>query len=129
MAEFKKIVPVLKVSDMQKSVDFYTGVLGMTMLRRRDYPEGRFTLAFVGYGPEAETAVGMADAIEKAMAASEQAAPGDTTEVYRNIRVDEPSAPSEFAFKVPDGTVLKESLLEGISDLPARTSPSAAPPR
>ena len=57
------------------------------------------------------------------------AADGDTTEVYRNIRVDDPSAPSEFAFKVPDGTVLKESLLEGISDLPGRTSPSAAPPR
>jgi len=77
--------------------------------------------------PEAETAAGMAAAMEKAMAASEQAAPGDTTEVYRNIRVDEPSAPSEFAFKVPDGTVLKESLLEGIVDLPGKTPPSAAP--
>ena len=33
---------------------FYTGVLGMNLLRRKDYPSGRFTLAFVGYGPETE---------------------------------------------------------------------------
>ncbi|HSQ08969.1 MAG TPA: lactoylglutathione lyase, partial [Chromatiaceae bacterium] len=38
------------------SIDFYTEVLGMTLLRRKDYPEGRFTLAFVGYGDESEQA-------------------------------------------------------------------------
>ncbi|MBM3564905.1 MAG: lactoylglutathione lyase, partial [Alphaproteobacteria bacterium] len=39
------------------SLDFYTGILGMTLLRRKDYPDGKFTLAFVGFGPEEETAV------------------------------------------------------------------------
>ena len=48
---------MLRVSDLDKSLDFYTRVLGMTLLRRNDYPEGKFTLAFVGYGPESEHAV------------------------------------------------------------------------
>ena len=39
---------------MDRSIDFYTRVLGMTLLRRNDYPDGKFTLAFVGYGNEAE---------------------------------------------------------------------------
>ncbi len=46
-----------RVSDLEKSLVFYTEVLGMRLLRRRDYPEGRFTLAFVGYGDEAENTV------------------------------------------------------------------------
>jgi lactoylglutathione lyase len=45
---------MLRVGDMDRSIDFYTRVLGMTLLRRNDYPEGQFTLAFVGYGSEAE---------------------------------------------------------------------------
>lgn len=48
---------MLRVGDLERSLDFYTRVLGMTLLRKRDYPEGRFTLAFVGYGPEDQTAV------------------------------------------------------------------------
>jgi lactoylglutathione lyase len=48
---------MIRVGDLQRSLDFYTGVLGMKMLRRKDYPDGRFTLAFVGYGDESETAV------------------------------------------------------------------------
>lgn len=48
---------MLRVGDLDKSLDFYTRVLGMTLLRRNDYPEGKFTLAFVGYGPESEQAV------------------------------------------------------------------------
>jgi len=48
---------MLRVGDLDRALAFYTGVLGMRLLRRRDYPEGRFTLAFVGYGEEAETAV------------------------------------------------------------------------
>ena len=48
---------MLRVGDLQRSLDFYTGVLGMKLLRRKDYPEGKFTLAFVGYGDEADTAV------------------------------------------------------------------------
>lgn len=48
---------MLRVTDLERSIRFYTEVLGMTLLRRQDYPEGKFTLAFVGYGPETEQAV------------------------------------------------------------------------
>ena len=48
---------MIRVGDLQRSIDFYTGVLGMKLLRRNDYPEGKFTLAFVGYGDEKEHAV------------------------------------------------------------------------
>ncbi len=48
---------MLRVGNLDRSIDFYTGVLGMRVLRRKDYPEGRFTLAFVGFGPEEEQAV------------------------------------------------------------------------
>lgn len=48
---------MLRVGNLQKSIDFYTQVLGMKMLRQHDYPDGRFTLAFVGYGAEDRTAV------------------------------------------------------------------------
>lgn len=48
---------MLRVGDLDKSLDFYTRILGMALLRRNDYPEGKFTLAFVGYGPESEHAV------------------------------------------------------------------------
>ena len=47
---------MLRVGDLERSLSFYLGVLGMTLLRRRDYPEGKFTLAFVGFGPESEQA-------------------------------------------------------------------------
>ncbi len=43
---------MLRVGDLDRSLKFYTEVLGMKLLRRQDYPEGRFTLAFVGYGDE-----------------------------------------------------------------------------
>jgi lactoylglutathione lyase len=48
---------MLRVGDLERSLAFYVGVLGMTLLRRHDYPDGKFTLAFVGYGPEADGAV------------------------------------------------------------------------
>lgn len=48
---------MLRVGDLDRSLAFYTEVLGMRVLRRQDYPAGRFTLAFVGYGSEAESAV------------------------------------------------------------------------
>ena len=48
---------MLRVGDLKRSIDFYTGVLGMKVLRQSDYPDGRFTLAFVGYGDESEEAV------------------------------------------------------------------------
>ena len=46
-----------RVGNLQKSIDFYTHVLGMTLLRQHDYPEGKFTLAFIGYGDEANNTV------------------------------------------------------------------------
>lgn len=48
---------MIRVGNLERSLDFYTRVMGMQLLRKQDYPDGRFTLAFVGYGPEAETAV------------------------------------------------------------------------
>ncbi len=48
---------MLRVGDLDRSLAFYTGVLGMRLLRRNDYPEGKFTLAFVGYQDEADGAV------------------------------------------------------------------------
>ena len=48
---------MLRVVDLEKSLGFYTGVLGMKLLRRNDYPDGKFTLAFVGYSDEANGAV------------------------------------------------------------------------
>ena len=48
---------MLRVGDLKKSLEFYQDVLGMRLLRQKDYPEGRFTLAFVGYGGEAESTV------------------------------------------------------------------------
>ena len=48
---------MIRVRDLDKSVDFYTRALGMQLLRRTDFPGGRFTLAFVGYGPEESDAV------------------------------------------------------------------------
>lgn len=48
---------MLRVGDLDRSLAFYTDVLGMRQLRRKDFPEGRFTLAFVGYQEESEGAV------------------------------------------------------------------------
>ncbi len=48
---------MLRVGDLERSIDFYTQVLGMRVLRKSDYPEGRFTNAFVGYEDESRAAV------------------------------------------------------------------------
>jgi lactoylglutathione lyase len=48
---------MIRVGDLDRSIQFYTEVLGMKLLRKKDYPDGKFTLAFVGYGPESEQAV------------------------------------------------------------------------
>ena len=48
---------MLRVGDLQRSIDFYTGVLGMRVLRTTDRPEQKYSLAFVGYGDESSTAV------------------------------------------------------------------------
>ena len=48
---------MLRVGDLEKSLSFYVNLLGMKLLRRKDYPSGRFTLAFVGFGQESENTV------------------------------------------------------------------------
>ncbi len=47
---------MIRVGELERSIAFYTEVLGMKLLRRQDHPEGKFTLAFVGFGPESEQA-------------------------------------------------------------------------
>jgi len=51
-SRFRMMHTMIRVVDLDRSIDFYTKLLGMTLLRRDDYPEGKFTNAFVGYGPE-----------------------------------------------------------------------------
>ena len=46
---------MLRVTDLDRSIGFYCDVIGMKLLRRNDYPEGKFTLAFVGFGDESDT--------------------------------------------------------------------------
>lgn len=48
---------MIRVGHLQRSIDFYTQILGMKLLRQKEYPEGRFTLAFVGYGSETDNSV------------------------------------------------------------------------
>ena len=48
---------MLRVGDLEKSKDFYTRVLGMKVLREHEFPQGKFTLAFLGYGDESENTV------------------------------------------------------------------------
>ena len=48
---------MIRVGDLERSLQFYCEMLGMKLLRRKDYPGGRFTLAFVGYGDEASDTV------------------------------------------------------------------------
>jgi lactoylglutathione lyase len=48
---------MLRVGDLDRSIKFYTEILGMKLLRQKDYPDGKFTLAFLGYGDESENTV------------------------------------------------------------------------
>lgn len=48
---------MIRVGDLQKSIEFYTQILGMQLLRQKDYPDGKFTLAFLGYGEESNNTV------------------------------------------------------------------------
>ncbi|MBD1886824.1 lactoylglutathione lyase [Microcoleus vaginatus] len=53
----KLLHTMLRVGNLEESLKFYTEVLGMKLLRQKDYPDGKFTLAFVGYGDESDTTV------------------------------------------------------------------------
>jgi lactoylglutathione lyase len=56
-SRYRLLHTMIRVLDLDKSLDFYTRFLGMKVLRRKDFPGGKFTLAFVGYGDESDTAV------------------------------------------------------------------------
>jgi lactoylglutathione lyase len=56
-SNFRLLHTMIRVRDLDVSLDFYTRLLGMSLLRRTDYPDGKFTLAFVGYGAEADHTV------------------------------------------------------------------------
>jgi len=57
MAEFSYLHTMIRVKDLDESVKFYTDLLGMKELRRNDVPDGKYTLAFVGYGDEKSNTV------------------------------------------------------------------------
>ena len=57
MADFKFLKTMIRVTDLDRSIDFYTQVLGMTLFRKRDVISRRFTLAFLGYGDETRNTV------------------------------------------------------------------------
>ncbi len=58
---FRMMHTMIRVLDLERSIAFYTELLGMDLLRREDFPGGRFTLAFAGDGPEVEVRGGRAD--------------------------------------------------------------------
>ncbi|MAU42026.1 MAG: lactoylglutathione lyase [Kordiimonas sp.] len=55
--KFRFLHTMLRVRDLQRSLDFYCNKLGMKLLRQKDYPGGKFTLAFIGYGAEENNTV------------------------------------------------------------------------
>ena len=55
--KYRLLHTMIRVHDLDKSLDFYTRLLGMSLLWKKDYPSGEFTLAFVGYGSDEENAV------------------------------------------------------------------------
>jgi lactoylglutathione lyase len=57
MSKPRLLHTMVRVRDLDKALHFYVDLLGMSLLRKQDYPDGKFTLAFVGYGPESEQAV------------------------------------------------------------------------
>jgi lactoylglutathione lyase len=57
MTVMRLLHTMLRVSDLEASIRFYCEILGMNLLRKQDFPEGRFTLAFVGYGAESDHSV------------------------------------------------------------------------
>lgn len=57
MTQLRMMHTMLRVQDLDASINFYTTLLGMTLIRKLDFPEGKFTLAFLGYGPEETSTV------------------------------------------------------------------------
>ena len=57
VGKYRFLHTMLRVRDLDKSIDFYTRHLGMEVLRNRDFPDGKFTLVFLGYGDEEDNTV------------------------------------------------------------------------
>ncbi|HTP53306.1 MAG TPA: lactoylglutathione lyase [Anaeromyxobacteraceae bacterium] len=94
---------MIRVGDLDRSIAFYTEVLGMKLLRRKDYPDGRFTLAFVGFRPEAEEA-----AVELTWNWDTRAY--DLGNGFGHIAVEVPDASAACAeIKRRGGTVVREA--------------------
>lgn len=94
---------MLRVGDLQRSIDFYTQVLGMQLLRTQDYPDGEFTLAFVGYGNEYEHT-----AIELTYNYGKTAYEPGTAYGHMAIEVDDAYAACEQV-KAKGGKVVREA--------------------
>jgi len=92
---YRLLHTMLRVFDLEKSIRFYTELLGMRLLRRTDYEGGRFTLAFIGYGAESETAV-----IELTHN-WDQAEPYTIGSGYGHIAIGVPTATSPSACRTP----------------------------
>ncbi|HEX7388707.1 MAG TPA: lactoylglutathione lyase [Acidiphilium sp.] len=93
--EFKYLHTMIRVNDLDESVNFYTSMLGMKELRRTDVPEGKYTLVFVGYGDEKSNTV------------------LELTYNYGTDRYDQGSAFGHLALGVPDIRATVEKLREG----------------
>ena len=97
--KFRLLHTMIRVMDMDKSIDFYTRILGMKLLRRQDYEGGRFTLSFVGYGDE-ET-----DTVVELTHNWDQTEPYDMGDAFGHL-----------AIAVPDAYAVCEALeKEGVS--------------
>ena len=97
--KFRLLHTMIRVMDIDKSIDFYTRILGMKLLRRQDYEGGRFTLSFVGYGDE-ET-----DTVVELTHNWDQTEPYDMGDAFGHL-----------AIAVPDAYAVCEALeKEGVS--------------
>lgn len=104
--QFRFLHTMIRVFDLDKSIDFYTRHLGMNVMRRNDYPGGKFTLVFVGYGDEKENTV---------------------VELTHNWDQDEPydlgSAFGHLAIAVPDIYAVCEGLEKEGVKIPRKPGP------
>ena len=105
-SNFRLLHTMIRVRDLDKSIDFYTRMLGMKLLRRREFETARFTLAFVGYGDEETNAV---------------------VELTHNWDQDEPydlgTAFGHFAIAVPDVYAVCEFMKENNVPIPRPAGP------
>ena len=96
---------MIRVSDLEKSLDFYTRLLGMRVLRQKEYPDGKFTNTFIGYGPEDANTLEVSDVYATCAALEKE-----------GVNIPRPAGPMKHGTRViafiedPDG--YKIELLE-----------------